>query len=603
MNQATYILGISAFYHDSAACLIRNGEIVAAAQQERFSRIKHDHRFPSDAIDYCLWQGGISPRGLKLIAFYDKPFLKFERILETYLDFAPQGWQSFIKAMPMWLKRKFWTKGLIRSQLEEFEGDILFCEHHQSHAAAAFYPSPFHQAAILTVDGVGEWATASYGIGEGNRVTLEAELQFPHSLGLLYSAFTYFCGFRVNSGEYKLMGLAPYGEPRYRDLIFDRLLDVRDDGSLRLNLEYFAFPVGLRMTNRRFASLFDGPPRRPEDELTQREMDLAASVQAVTEEVMLRMARHAHKETGCRNLCLAGGVALNCVANGKLLNDGPFEDLWIQPASGDAGGALGAACLAWHQYLDMNRTADRDGHTQRGSLLGPEYAEKTILRLLHDRGIEYERLSDDVLYAQVADLIAAGKVIGWFQGRMEFGPRALGNRSILADARSPEVQRLINQKIKFREGFRPFAPAVTLEDASDYFDLDRPSPFMMLTAPVREERRTAPTANDEARSGLDKLSVVRSEIPAVTHVDYSSRLQTVDAATNPRFHNLLVAMKQRHGCPVVVNTSFNVRGEPIVCSPQDALACFERTEMDCLVFGNLLMYKQPPSRENSGGDR
>jgi carbamoyltransferase len=581
---------------------VRNGKIIAAAQQERFSRIKHDQRFPSDAIDYCLWQGGINPRGLKLVAFYDKPFLKFERILETYLEFAPRGWRSFIKAMPLWLKRKFWTKALIQAQVEEFSGEILFCEHHQAHAAAAFYPSPFEQAAILTVDGVGEWATASYGAGDKNKVSLSAELSFPHSLGLLYSAFTYFCGFRVNSGEYKLMGLAPYGEPRYRDLILDELLDLKSDGSLRLNLQYFDFPVGLRMTNDRFSSLFGGPPRKPEGELTQREMDLAASVQAVTEEVILGMARHAHTEAGNRNLCMAGGVALNCVANRKLLDQGPFENIWIQPASGDAGGALGAALLAWHSYLNRERYISSAGDSQGGSLLGPEYAEGTILRILEGQEIECERLSDDDLYSQVADLIAAGKVIGWFQGRMEFGPRALGNRSILGDARSPQMQRLINRKIKFREGFRPFAPAVTTEDASRYFELDRPSPYMLLTAPVRDDRRLNVSEEDRFRSGLDKLEVIRSEIPAVTHVDYSSRVQTVDANANPRFHRLLETMKQRHGCPVVVNTSFNVRGEPIVCSPRDALACFEKTEMDYLVLGNLLIRSSTSTPAVGGGD-
>ncbi len=602
MSDVNYILGISAFYHDSAACLIRNGEILAAAQQERFSRVKHDPRFPSDAIDYCLGQGGITARELTLIAFYDKPFLKFERILQTYVDFAPLGWRSFIKAMPLWLKQKFWTKALIRSQVEEFEGEILFCEHHQSHAASAFYPSPFERAGILTVDGVGEWATASYGVGDGHRVSLQAEMHFPHSLGLLYSAFTYFCGFRVNSGEYKLMGLAPYGTPAYRDLIMDKLLDVRDDGSLLLNLDYFAFPAGLRMTNNRFASLFGGPPRRPESQLTQRELDLAASVQAVTEEVMLRMAHHVHAQTGQRQLCLAGGVALNCVANRKLLDNGPFDSIWIQPASGDAGGAIGAALLAWHHYMDRARTVDKDGRAQRGSLLGPEYTESTIIEWLQGRAIEYQRLSDRELFACTADLIAAGKVVGWFQGRMEFGPRALGNRSILADARSPEMQNLINQKIKFREGFRPFAPAVTIEDAADYFDLDCPSPYMLLTAAVKEDRQLTLSPKDRDRTGLDRLNVIRSEIPAVTHVDCSSRVQTVDVATNPRFHRLLVTMKQRHGCPVIVNTSFNVRGEPIVCSPRDALACFERTGMDCLILGNLLIRRESLPSTRPGGE-
>jgi len=588
MTQQTDILGISAFYHDSAACLLRNGQIVAAAQEERFSRQKHDPSFPIQAIEYCLSEGQTEGCRLDHIAFYDKPFVKFGRILETYLAYAPRGIRSFLKAMPLWMKQKLWIRDIILRETG-YEGTVLFPEHHVSHAAAAFYPSPFAKSAILTIDGVGEWATASFGMGSGNSINLQAELRFPHSLGLLYSAFTYFCGFRVNSGEYKLMGLAPYGQPVYRDPIMKHLIDLRPDGSLRLNMEYFGFGSGLRMTNRRFAVLFGGLPREPEGPLTQRELDLARSVQAVTEEAVLRMSHHIHQATGQRNLCLAGGVALNCVANGRLMREGPFENLWIQPAAGDAGGALGAALTVWHDYLGQDRQAVPDSDSQHGSYLGPWFDDDCVRSFLAGRAVDYESLPDDQLFPTVADLIAEGRVVGWFQGRMEFGPRALGNRSILGDARSPKMQRLLNQKIKFRESFRPFAPAVTVERAGDYFALDRPSPYMLLVAPIHEGHRRA--APDREMPGLERLEYVRSDIPAVTHVDYSARIQTVDKDTNQRFHRLLTTLDQRHGCAVVANTSFNVRGEPIVCTPEDAYRCFMQTEMDYLVIGNVLIEK------------
>jgi carbamoyltransferase len=588
MAKQTDILGISAFYHDSAACLIRDGQIIAAAQEERFTRRKHDHGFPTRAIEYCLSEGQTEGSRVDHVAFYDKPFMKFGRLLETFLAYAPRGIRPFLKAMPLWMKQKLWIRDIIRQETG-FEGTVLFPEHHVSHAASAFYPSPFDEAAILTVDGVGEWATASFGSGQGNRLDLNAELRFPHSLGLLYSAFTYFCGFRVNSGEYKLMGLAPYGEPVYRDLIMKELIDLKPDGSLRLNMDYFGFGSGLKMTNRRFAQLFGGPPRTPEGPLTQREMDLARSVQAVTEEVVLRMARHVHEITGQRNLCLAGGVALNCVANGRLLREGPFENLWIQPAAGDAGGALGAALAVWHDYLGRERQVAPNSDSQQGSYLGPQFDDDFVKTFLDDQKVKYESLPDDQLNATVADLIAEGKVVGWFQGRMEFGPRALGNRSILGDARSPEMQSRLNLKIKFRESFRPFAPAVTVERAEDYFELDRPSPYMLLVAPVQGKQRR--DISDRNAPGLERLRQVRSDIPAVTHVDFSARIQTVDKTSNPRFHRLLTTLDQRHGCAVVANTSFNVRGEPIVCTPQDAYRCFMQTEMDFLVIGNFLIRK------------
>ncbi len=593
-KEKTYILGLSAFYHDSAACLVCNGEIIAAAQQERFSRKKHDPDFPTDAIAYCLQEGGLSAAELDYVAFYDKPFIKFERLLLTYLAYAPRGLVSFLKAMPLWLKRKLWLKDYIQNELG-FTGKVIFPEHHESHAASAFYPSPFTEAAFLTIDGVGEWATASYGVAFGNTLELRAELRFPHSLGLLYSAFTYFTGFKVNSGEYKLMGLAPYGEPVYADLIRRELLDLRDDGSFRLNMKYFDYCAGLTMTNARFARLFGGPPRTPEAPLTQREMDLAASVQAVTEEIMLRMARHVHRETGMNKLVLAGGVALNCVGNGRLLREGPFEDIWIQPAAGDAGGALGAALYTWYRYLGAERHVAPNGRdAQRGSYLGPHYHTAEIENFLTANDVAFTKLSDLEIAPAVARLLAEQHVVGWFQGRMEFGPRALGSRSILGDARSPSMQSLMNLKIKFRESFRPFAPAVLVERAADYFLLDRESPYMLLVAPVLERWRI-PT-EEHGVTGLDKLKIVRATIPAVTHVDYSARIQTVHPADNPRFYALIKAFADLTGCPLLINTSFNVRGEPIVCRPAEALACFMRTNMDYLVIENFLIAKRDQKR-------
>lgn len=584
------ILGISAFYHDSAACILREGEIVAAAQEERFTRRKHDPEFPAHAIRYCLQAAGISAAELDYVAFYDKPFIKFERLLLTYLAYAPAGLTSFIKAMPLWLKRKLWLKEYIQRELD-FSGKIIFPEHHESHAASAFYPSPFEEAAFLTIDGVGEWATASYGIGRGNAITLQAELMFPHSLGLLYSAFTYFAGFKVNSGEYKLMGLAPYGEPKYADVILNELIDLKEDGSFRMNMKYFGYCAGLTMTNKRFARLFGGPPRKPETPLTQREMDLARSVQEVTEEIMLRMARHVHRVTGMKKLVLAGGVALNCVGNGRILREGPFEDIWIQPAAGDAGGALGAALYAWYRYLGKARVLAKNGRdAQRGSYLGPSFSHADIENILTKNQTAFTKLSDAEIAPAVAKLLAEGNVIGWFQGRMEFGPRALGARSILGDARSPKMQALMNLKIKFRESFRPFAPAVLAERVSDYFMLDRESPYMLLVAPVLHKWRTGDSENGAL--GLDKLKVVRSTIPAVTHVDFSARIQTVHPEDHPRFYALIHAFGELTNCPVIINTSFNVRGEPIVCTPQEALTCFMRTNMDYLVIENFLVAKK-----------
>jgi carbamoyltransferase len=596
----TYVLGISAYYHDSAACLVRDGEVVAAAQEERFTRKKHDHRFPSHAAEFCLKRAGITPDALDFVAFYDKPLLKFERLLETYIDYAPRGLRSFMMAMPLWLREKLWVRDGLSRELEAaagagFAGKVLFTEHHESHAASAFFPSPFESAAVLTMDGVGEWATSSYGYGRGNELHLLAELRFPHSLGLLYSAFTYYTGFRVNSGEYKVMGLAPYGEPRYTQLILDELVDLREDGSLRLNMKYFDFAAGLVMTNGRFDRLFGGPARRPEGELTQREMDLACSVQEVTEEAMLRMARHAHRETGERNLCLAGGVALNCVGNGRILREGPFERVWIQPAAGDAGGSLGAALSVWHQYLGREREADAArgpwSDRMRGSYLGPEFTDEEIEEFLVRAEAKFIRVEAGELSRRVARLLADGMVVGWFQGRMEFGPRALGARSILGDPRSPRMQTQMNLKIKYRESFRPFAPSVLRERVSDYFGLDCDSPYMQLVAPVREELRLKPAAGEEKLFGIERLKAARSTIPAVTHVDYSARIQTVRREENPRYHELLSAFEELTGCAVLVNTSFNVRGEPIVCTPQDAYRCFRRTEMDCLVLGDFVLLK------------
>jgi len=586
------ILGLSAFYHDSAACLVRDGKIIAAAQEERFTRKKHDAGFPQHAIDYCLREAGLSGGSqLDLVAFYEKPFLKFDRLLSTYLSCAPLGLRSFLKAMPVWMKQKIWIKDATRSALQ-FEGPLIFPEHHESHAASAFFPSPFENAAVLTIDGVGEWTTTSVGRGQGNRVELLADLRFPHSLGLLYSAFTYYLGFRVNSGEYKMMGLAPYGEPVYRDLILSELIDLKDDGSFRLNLRYFDFMAGLTMTNAAFDRLFGGPRRKPEAELTQRHMDVARSIQAVTEEVMLRLARHAHALTGARNLCLAGGVALNCVGNGRVLREGPFEKIWIQPAAGDAGGALGAALLGWYHYHGQPRKISREGDAQSGSFLGPEYDADEFLQRA---GISHEKIAEDELMPRVAKLIEEGKVIGWFQGRMEFGPRALGNRSILGDARSPEMQERLNLKIKFRESFRPFAPSILRERVSDCFELDEESPYMLLVAPVKQSLRVNGQSESAASVFMVRLKTPRSTLPAITHVDYSARVQTVAVTENPRFHRLLSAFEKNTGCPVLVNTSFNVRGEPPVCTPEDAFRCFMRTGMDYLVLGNFLLNKEDQS--------
>jgi carbamoyltransferase len=592
------ILGISALYHDSAACLVRDGVIIAAAQEERFSRTKHDPGFPRHAIDYCLREAGLSGGNeLDLVAFYEKPFLKCDRLLSTYLACAPLGLRSFLKAVPVWMKQKIWVKDTIRKELQ-FEGPIIFPEHHESHAASAFFPSPFDNAALLTIDGVGEWTTTSVGRGEGNRVELLADLRFPHSLGLLYSAFTYYLGFRVNSGEYKMMGLAPYGEPAFRDLILSELINLKDDGSFRLNLRYFDFMAGLTMTNAAFDRLFGGPRRKPEAELTPRHMNIARSIQAVTEEVMLRLARHAHALTGARHLCLAGGVALNCVGNGRILREGPFEKIWIQPAAGDAGGALGAALLGWHHYGKQPRKVSGEGDAQRGSFLGPAYNASEFLKRA---AIPYEEMDEDELMSRVAKLLEEGKVIGWFQGRMEFGPRALGNRSILGDARSPQMQEILNLKIKFRESFRPFAPAVLRERAGDCFELNQASPYMLLVAPVKESLRLN---GQSAGTGdfLIRLKTPRSTLPAITHLDYSARVQTVAAEENSRFHRLLSEFEKNTGCPVLVNTSFNVRGEPPVCTPEEAFRCFMRTGMDYLVLGNFLLDKleQDPAKVVKG---
>ncbi|MBK9098598.1 MAG: carbamoyltransferase [bacterium] len=586
-----YILGISAYYHDSAACIVKDGVILAAAQEERFSRKKHDHRFPHNAIKFCLDYAGIKANDLDLVAFYDKPFLKFERLLETYLTFAPIGIKSFIKAMPLWIKEKLWMKELIKKELG-YEGKIIFPEHHESHAASAFFPSPYKEAAILTMDGVGEWTTSSYGIGKENSIELWADIKFPHSLGLLYSAFTYYTGFKVNSGEYKVMGLAPYGEPKYKKLIYDHLIDVKDDGSFRMNMKYFNYCQGLTMTNEKFNKLFGGPPRVPETKLTQKDMDLARSLQEVTEEIVLKMGNHVYKETGMKNLVLAGGVALNCVANGKLLREGPFENIWIQPAAGDAGGALGAALLGWFSYLGNPRVSDDKSDSQQGSYLGPEYSEGYIHSFIQSSNLVAKKYQEDELIKILAGLIAEEKVVGWFDGRMEFGPRALGARSIIGDARSPKMQALMNIKIKFREGFRPFAPSVLFEKVSEYFEFEKESPYMLQVADVKKERRIKMTEDEDNLWGIDKLNVVRSDIPAITHVDYSARLQTVHKETNPRYHRLIEEFEKHTGCAVIINTSFNVRGEPIVCTPEDAYKCFMRTNIDYLVLGNYLLSKE-----------
>jgi carbamoyltransferase len=584
------ILGISAFYHDSAACLVHDGRIVAAVQEERFTRKKHDSSFPDNAVKYCLQEGGLRADDLDFVAFYEKPFVKFDRILETYLANAPIGIKSFIKAMPVWIKQKIWMKDLIRKNLAS-DCTIIFPEHHESHAASAFFASPFQEASFLTIDGVGEWATASYGVGKDNEIQILAELYFPHSLGLLYSAFTYYTGFKVNSGEYKVMGLAPYGEPKYKDLILSELMDLKEDGSFRLNMKYFNYCTGLTMTNGRFEKLFGGPPRKPESRLTQREMDLARSVQEVTEEVMLRMARHIHRETVKKNLCLAGGVALNCVANGRILREGPYENIWIQPASGDSGGALGAALFVWYQYLENSRMTNGKKDFQHGSYLGPKFENGRISHYLEKNKIPYTVLRDEDIPETVANLIADQKVIGWFQGRMEFGPRALGSRSIIGDARSQKMQEIMNMKIKFRESFRPFAPSVLEERVSEYFDLDRESPYMLLVAPVKEEIRQEMSVEEQKLFGIDKLNIVRSTIPAVTHIDYSARIQTVNRDDNPLYHQMISKFHEKYGIAVIINTSFNVRGEPIVCTPKQAYLCFMRTNMDYLIMGNFLLDK------------
>jgi carbamoyltransferase len=590
------VLGISAYYHDSAAAIVRDGEILAAAQEERFTRKKHDQSFPRNAIKWCLSATGLRGTDIDWVSFYDKPFLKFERLLETYLAFSPRGFKSFSKAMPIWIGEKLFQKDMLRTELADIDSGfrsekMLFAEHHFSHAASAFYPSPFEQAAVLTMDGVGEWATTSAGVGRGHDLVLTKEIHFPHSLGLLYSAFTYYAGFKVNSGEYKLMGLAPYGIPKYAQAIFDNLIDVKQDGSFRLNLAFFDYCTGLRMTNRRFDALFGGAARKPNEMLTQRHMDLAASIQAVTEEIVLRLTRALGQETGESRLCLAGGVALNCVANGKVLRDSHFEELWIQPAAGDAGGALGAALAACHHYGGLPRVPTNDRDSMNGSYLGPSYSQKEVENRLRAIGARFHVVPDHEVIERTVKALTLEHAVGWFQGRMEFGPRALGGRSILGDPRSPTMQKMLNLKIKYRESFRPFAPSVLREDLVDWFDLDTDSPYMLLVAPLKLNRQRAMTSDEIALFGIDKLNVIRSDIPAVTHVDYSARIQTVHADTNPRYHALLSGFKAATGCPVLVNTSFNVRGEPIVCSPEDAFNCFMGTELELLVVENCIMRK------------
>lgn len=589
------ILGISAYYHDSAAAVVRDGEIIAAAQEERFTRKKHDSRFPLNAIEYCLAESLITSEELDYVVFYEKPLLKFERLLETYIACAPLGFRQFLMAVPLWLRHKLHLpREMDRALLNRYKGPYVFTEHHESHAASAFFPSPFRQAAILTMDAVGEWATASFGVGRGNKIELTHVMHFPHSLGLLYSAFTYFTGFRVNSGEYKMMGLAPYGEPRYYDLILEKLIDLKEDGSFRLDLSYFPYCHKTVMTSSKFERLFGGPPRKPNTKLSQREMDIAASIQAVTEEIVLRAARHVYQQTGMQNLVLAGGVALNCVANGRILRDGPFRNIWIQPAAGDAGGALGAALFVWYQLLDNERQVDEQDK-QRGSLLGPAYTDSEIRQFLDSISATYHTFADETqLLRRVVDLIDQGKVIGWFQGRMEFGPRALGSRSILADARNENMQSMMNRKIKFRESFRPFAPCVLRGDAADYFEIkaEQESPYMLIVAPVGKNKRLQPEVHPESLKGLEKLKVKRSVVPAITHVDYSARIQTIDQQRHPKLQRLLTLFKEKTDCPVIINTSFNIRGEPLVCSPEHAYRCFMATGMDVLVMENQLLYKQ-----------
>jgi len=605
----TRILGISAYYHDSAACLVEDGRIVAAAQEERFTRKKHDSSFPSRAVDYCLREAGITTSGLDLVGFYEKPLVKFDRLLETYAACAPRGWRSYLMAMPMWLSDKLWMASDIKERLEGYQGEVYFGEHHESHAASAFYPSPFEQAAIVTMDGVGEWATSSIGVGRGSEIEILRELRFPHSLGLLYSAFTYFAGFRVNSGEYKVMGLAPYGEPKYVKLIKDHLVEIRDDGSLWMNMEYFTYPHALTMTGKALERLIGSPAREPESKLTQREMDLARSIQDITEEVMLKMTGFAHRETGMRDLCMAGGVALNCVGNGKILREGPYDQIWIQPAAGDAGGALGVALALAHRYKQVPRaSAEALGTWERpssvttsltpkyadgmsGSFLGPKFENEQIARFVESNGYKARRCDPSELADRIAALMAQEKVIGLFQGRMEFGPRALGGRSIIGDARSPKMQSVMNLKIKFRESFRPFAPAVLREYVNDWFELDDESPYMLLVADVHKSRRLPSRPETENLWGIDKLNVPRSTVPAITHVDYSARVQTVRREANPLYYDIISAFHRRTGCPVIVNTSFNVRGEPIVGAPEDAYRCFMRTDMDVLVLENFILEK------------
>ena len=599
MAKKISILGISAYYHDSAACLMVDGEIKAAAQEERFTRKKHDASFPGNAVQYCLESADLTLQDIDYITFYDKPLIKFERLLETYLAYAPRGFRSFLAAIPVWLKEKLFLKSTLKKAFSKL-GDmkeqelppLLFNEHHRSHAASAFFPSPYKKAAVLCLDGVGEWATTTVWLGEGNTLTPQWEIDFPHSLGLLYSAFTYYTGFKVNSGEYKLMGLAPYGEPKYVDLILDNLLDVKEDGTFRLNMRYFNYATGLTMTNRHFADLFGGPARKPESELTQKEMDIARSIQVVTEQVVLKLATNIHKELGVDYLCLAGGVALNCVSNGRLLREGPFKDIWIQPAAGDAGGALGAAASTWYEYLDKPREADDINDKMRGSYLGRHFNNSDIKSYLDTVSADYEELPDDTLMPRLAEILDRENVVGWFNGPMEFGPRALGGRSIIGDPRSRNMQSTMNLKIKYRESFRPFAPAVKAERVSDWFEIDRKSPYMLMVAPVKKDKQLALDDAHDQLFGIDKLNVPRSEIPAITHVDYSARIQTIHRETNPRFYNLIDHFERRTDCPVLINTSFNVRGEPIVYTPEDAYRCFMRTEMDYLVMENILLCKK-----------
>ena len=601
------LLGISAHYHDSAAALIRDGEIIAAAQEERFSRKKHDAGFPRHAVEYCLQEGNLTINDLDGVVYYDKPLIKFERLLETYVSYAPRGFQSFVMAMPVWLKEKLYLKTVLKKELAAMAGckvdelpRLMFTEHHQAHAASAFYPSPFEKAAVLCMDGVGEWATTSVWLGDGNSLTPQWEINFPHSLGMLYSAFTYYTGFKVNSGEYKLMGLAPYGEPKYVDLILDHLIDLKADGTFRLDMQYFNYTTGLTMTNERFATLFGGPARTAESAITQKEMDIARSIQAVTEEIVLRLGKTIHQELGVDYLCLAGGVALNCVSNGRLLREGPFRDIWIQPAAGDAGGALGCALAVHHAETDQPRTVNASDQMQ-GAYLGPRFDSTAIETRLDQYKASYTLLTDEQMYEQLADILADEKVVGWFQGRMEFGPRALGGRSIIGDPRSRKMQSTMNLKIKYRESFRPFAPSIRAEKVSDWFEQDRPSPYMLIVAPVQEDKRIPMTAEEEQLFGIDKLNIARSQIPAVTHVDYSARIQTIHEDTNPRYYNLIKTFEDKTGCPILINTSFNVRGEPIVCTPEDAYRCFMRTEMDYLVIENYLLCKadQPEWQEDT----